>query len=231
MSGADRDTIETIAYYRSNLPEKFGVPRQSGLAPNLKGRIVFEEKYSDPNAFDGLEGFDRIWVIWRFDVKKDDTFRAKVRPPRLGGNTYMGVFATRSPFRPNHLGLTCACIEGIGTDENGRCFIDVSGADMTDGTSVYDIKPYIPYADSYPDARGGFAQDEANRYHKLDVDIPDEIKHKFGEDELSGLIEILSLDPRPSYQDDPDRIYGLSYAGSNIKFRVIENRLMVISVE
>lgn len=223
--------MEIIAYYKSDMPEKFGVPRQSGLAPHLKGRIVFEENYSDPNAFDGLEGFDRIWIIWRFDVKEDDSFRAKVRPPRLGGNTYMGVFATRSPFRPNHLGLTCAKIEGVGTDENGRCYIDVSGADMTDGTEIYDVKPYIPYADAYPDARGGFAQDEVNRYHRLEVIIPGEIRDSFPEEHLSGLIEVLSLDPRPSYQNDPERIYGLSFAGYNIKFKVSGDELTVINVK
>ncbi|MBO7531859.1 MAG: tRNA (N6-threonylcarbamoyladenosine(37)-N6)-methyltransferase TrmO [Lachnospiraceae bacterium] len=222
--------MEIIAYYKSDMPEKFGVPRQSGLAPHLKGRIVFEEKYSDQNAFDGLEGFDRIWIIWRFDVKDDDSFRAKVRPPRLGGNTYMGVFATRSPFRPNHLGLTCAKIEGFGTDENGRCYIDVSGADMTDGTEVYDVKPYLPYADAYPDARGGFAQEEENREHRLSVTIPDEIRANFPDVQLRGLVEVLSLDPRPSYHDDPNRVYGLSYAGCNIRFSVNGSELTVLSL-
>ncbi|MBO6007921.1 MAG: tRNA (N6-threonylcarbamoyladenosine(37)-N6)-methyltransferase TrmO [Lachnospiraceae bacterium] len=222
--------MEIIAYYKSDMPEKFGVPRQSGLAPHLKGRIVFEEKYSDQNAFDGLEGFDRIWIIWRFDVKDDDSFRAKVRPPRLGGNTYMGVFATRSPFRPNHLGLTCAKIEGFGTDENGRCYIDVSGADMTDGTEVYDVKPYLPYADAYPDARGGFAQEEENREHRLSVTIPDEIRANFPNEQLRGLVEVLSLDPRPSYHDDPNRVYGLSYAGCNIRFSVNGSELTVLSL-
>lgn len=219
--------MDIIAYYKSDMPEKFGVPRQSGLAPHLKGRILFEEKYSDPHAFDGLEGFDRIWIIWRFDVKDDEGFRTRVRPPRLGGNTYMGVFATRSPFRPNHMGLTCAKIEGFGSDENGRCYIDVSGADMTDGTAIYDVKPYLPYADAYPDARGGFAQVEENRDHRLNVVIPENIAKKFNDDELAGLIEILSLDPRPSYQHDPDRIYGLSYAGKNIRFSVIGTELTV----
>ncbi len=223
--------MDRIAIYKSELPEKFGVPRQSGLAPHLKGRIVFEEKYSDPNAFDGLEGFDRIWIIWKFDVKEDETFRAKVRPPRLGGNTYMGVFATRSPFRPNHLGLTCVSIESIEKTEEGRMCIIVSGADMTDGTEIYDIKPYIPYADAYPDARGGFAQAEENRDHRLNVVIPDSIVKCLTDDELAGLTEILSLDPRPSYQDDPERIYGLSYAGYNIKFKVAHNELKVISAE
>lgn len=221
--------MNRIAIYKSELPEKFGVPRQSGLAPHLKGRIVFEEKYSDPNAFDGLEGFDRIWIIWKFDIKEDESFRAKVRPPRLGGNTYMGVFATRSPFRPNHLGLTCARIESIEKTEDGRMCIVVSGADMTDGTEVYDIKPYIPYADAYPDARGGFAQEEANKGHRLNVNVPDEIRQSFSDEQLAGLIEVLSLDPRPSYQDDPERIYGLSYAGFNIKFKVSGEELTVIN--
>ena len=221
--------MDRIAIYKSELPEKFGVPRQSGLAPHLKGRIVFEEKYSDPNAFDGLEGFDRIWIIWKFDVKEDETFRAKVRPPRLGGNTYMGVFATRSPFRPNHLGLTCVSIESIEKTEEGRMCIIVSGADMTDGTEIYDIKPYIPYADAYPDARGGFAQEEANKGHRLNVKIPDEIRQSFSDEQFAGLIEVLSLDPRPSYQDDPERIYGLSYAGFNIKFKVSGEELKVIN--
>ena len=202
--------MDIIAYYKSDISEKFGAPRQSGLAPHLMGRVVFEEKYSDPNAFEGLDGFDRLWIIWRFDVKEDDTFRARVRPPRLGGNTYMGVFATRSPFRPNHMGLTCVKIEDIGTDENGRCYIDVSGADMTDGTAVYDVKPYLPYADSYPDARGGFAQEPANKDHRLEVVITPETEEMFSTQQLEGLREILSLDPRPSYQDDPGRIYGLS---------------------
>ena len=143
----------------------------------------------------------------------------------------MGVFATRSPFRPNHLGLTCAKIEGVGTDENGRCYIDVSGADMTDGTEIYDVKPYIPYADAYPDARGGFAQDEVNRYHRLEVIIPGEIRDSFPEEHLSGLIEVLSLDPRPSYQNDPERIYGLSFAGYNIKFKVSGDELTVINAK
>lgn len=219
--------MEIIARYKSNLPEKFGVPRQSGLAPHLKGRIVFEKEYSDPAAFDGLEEFERLWVIWKFDVKEDDTFRPKVRPPRLGGNTYMGVFATRSPFRPNHLGLTCVKIEEISKNDEVLMELVVSGADMTDGTEIYDVKPYIPYADAYPDVKGGFAQKEENLGHQLDVNISDNTRNLFAEDELQGLIEILSLDPRPSYQNDPDRIYGLSYAGRNIKFKVSDGKLEV----
>ena len=223
--------MDRIAIYKTELTEKFGVPRQSGLAPHLKGRLVFEKEYSVPEAFDGLEEFDRVWIIWKFDVKEDDSFRAKVRPPRLGGNTYMGVFATRSPFRPNHLGLTCARIESIGKTEDGLMCIEVSGADMMDGTEVYDVKPYIPYADSYPDARGGFAQRQENLEHRLEVMIPEDVAKNFSEEELEGLREILSLDPRPSYQDDPERIYGLLFAGRNIKFKVDGLELTVISVE
>ena len=219
--------MKKIAVYKSSLPEKFGVPRQSGLAPNLKGTIVFEKEFSDPDAFDGLEEFERLWIIWKFDVKEDDSFRAKVRPPRLGGNTYMGVFATRSPFRPNHLGLTNVKIEEIRQREDGLMEIVVSGADMTDGTEVYDVKPYIPYADAFPDVKGGFAQKEENREHRLDVNIPEDVRSLFTEEELQGLIEILSLDPRPSYQDDPKRVYGLSYAGRNVKFSVEEDKLTV----
>lgn len=220
--------MKRIAIYKSSLPEKFGVPRQSGLAPNLKGTIVFEKEFSNPEAFDGLEEFERLWIIWKFDVKEDDSFRAKVRPPRLGGNTYMGVFATRSPFRPNHLGLTCVKIEEIRKNDEGLMEIAVSGADMTDGTEVYDVKPYLPYADAYPDVKGGFAQKEENLGHMLEVNMPDEIRSLFSEEEACGLVEILSLDPRPSYQNDPDRIYGLTYAGRNIKFKVSDRILQVI---
>ncbi|MCR4791115.1 MAG: tRNA (N6-threonylcarbamoyladenosine(37)-N6)-methyltransferase TrmO [Lachnospiraceae bacterium] len=221
--------MEVIARYESDMGEKFGVPRQSGLAPDLFGRIVFEEKYSDPRAFEGLEEYDRIWVIWRFDVPEDAEFRAKVRPPRLGGNEYKGVFATRSPFRPNHMGLSCVKIEEICTDENGRCHMLISGADMMDGTEVYDIKPYLPYADSYPDARGGFAQKKENLEHRLSVTIPEEVLNGFDERQAKGLEEILSLDPRPSYQDDPERVYGLEYAGRNIRFTVSGEELKVIN--
>lgn len=220
--------MKRIAIYKSSLPEKFGVPRQSGLAPNFKGTIVFEKEFSDPAAFEGLEEFERLWIIWKFDVKEDDSFRAKVRPPRLGGNTYMGVFATRSPFRPNHLGLTNVKIEEIRQREDGLMEIVVSGADMTDGTEVYDVKPYLPYADAYPDVKGGFAQKEENLGHMLEVNMPDEIRSLFSEEEACGLVEILSLDPRPSYQNDPDRIYGLTYAGRNIKFKVSDRILQVI---
>ena len=221
--------MEIIAHFKSDLPEKFGLPRQSHLAPHLMGKIVFDEKYSDPQAFEGLEGYDRIWVLWKFDVPEDEKFRAKVRPPKLGGNTYVGVFATRSPFRPNHIGLSCVKIERI--DASGKqTVIEVSGADMMDGTLIYDIKPYLPYADSYPDARGGFAQERAENISLLKVEIPDDLLEIIPEDKAEGLMEILSLDPRPSYHEDPERIYGISYAGFNVKFTVCGDVAKVVDI-
>ena len=220
--------MEIIARFQSDLPEKFGLPRQSHLAPHLMGKIIFEEKYSDLRAFEGLEGYDRIWVLWEFDVKEDEGFRAKVRPPKLGGNTYVGVFATRSPFRPNHIGLSCVALKKIETVD-GRIVLTVSGADMMDGTRIIDVKPYLPYADSYPDARGGFAQEKAENLKKLTVHIPEDIRVKIPDEKAEGLLEILSLDPRPSYHDDPDRQYGLSYAGLNIRFTVSGDVVNVIS--
>lgn len=221
--------MEIIARFKSDLPEKFGLPRQSHLAPHLMGKIVFDEKYSDPSAFEGLEGFERIWVLWLFDVKEDDDFRAKVRPPRLGGNTYMGVFATRSPFRPNHIGLSCVKLENI-SFENGRAVLSVSGADMMDGTRIIDVKPYLPYTDSYPDAKAGFAQNVIEGAEPLEVIIPPDLSSMIGDEKLPGLKEILSLDPRPSYHDDPNRIYGLSYAGFNVRFRVEKKSVYVTEI-
>ena len=188
--------MDIIATFKSDLPEKFGLPRQSDLAPHLMGKIIFDVKYSDPSAFEGLEGYERIWVLWRFDVSGDDTFRAKVRPPRLGGNTYVGVFATRSPFRPNHIGLSCVKIERI--DLSGKnAVIEVSGADMMDGTEIYDIKPYLPYADSYPDAKGGFAQDALNGFEKLDVELSDDLALIIPPEKREGLVEIQKRRERP----------------------------------
>ncbi len=222
--------MEIIAHFKSDLPEKFGLPRQSHLAPHLMGKIIFDEKYSDPQAFEGLEGYERIWVLWKFDVPEDKEFRPQVRPPRLGGNTYVGVFATRSPFRPNHIGMSCVKIERI--DLSGsEAVIEVSGADMMDGTSIYDIKPYLPYADSYPDVKGGFAQEAEESFEKLKVIIPKELEGSIPEDKFEGLKEILSLDPRPSYHDDPVRVYGLAFAGLNIKFNVSDGCIRIVEVK
>ena len=210
--------IAPIAYFHSPLTSKFGVPRQSGLAENLHGRIVFEPEYRREEALRGLEDFDYVWLIWGFGTSP----RLTVRPPRLGGNERIGVFASRSPFRPNGLGLSSVRIAKI---ENGE--IDVVGADLMDGTPIYDVKPYVPYADAHPEARGGFT--DQHEWKTLRVEIMDEVKALFTEDELQALTEILALDPRPRYHDDPQRIYGMPFAGRDVKFRVENGRVMVVS--
>lgn len=216
--------IAPIAYFHSPLTSKFGVPRQSGLVENLHGRIVFEPEYRREEALRGLEGFDYVWLIWGFSMVEGRESRVEsltVRPPRLGGNERIGVFASRSPFRPNGLGLSSVRIAKI---ENGE--IDVVGADLMDGTPIYDVKPYVPYADAHPEARGGFT--DKRGWKTLTVEIPDEVKTLFTEEELQALTEILSLDPRPRYHDDPQRIYGMPFAGRDVKFRVAGVRIIIL---
>lgn len=216
--------LEIIAKMHSPMKEKFGLPRQSGLANELKGTVVFEEKYSDKRAVEGLEGYDYIWILWEFEGVKDtkgEEFRAMVRPPRLGGNTYMGVFATRSPFRPNPIGMSCVKLESIEMTDKGPV-LHISGADLRDGTPIFDIKPYLPYAEAHPDARGGFT-DETNM-KRLEVVFEDD---SYKEDEAA-LREILSQDPRPAYQNDPERVYGMNYKDMNVRFRVEEGTVFVI---
>ena len=209
--------IKPIAFYRGPLTEKFGTPRQAGIVPDLTGTVEFCEGY-EPAMLDGLEGFDYIWLIWGFSMNNPDAApSSKVRPPRLGGNEKMGVFATRSPYRPNPLGLSSVRISCIDAAA-GR--IEVLGADLVDGTPIYDIKPYIVYADSHPDARSGFAAEAPRKALKVVWEDPSM------QDET--LEAILSLDPRPAYQDDPTRIYGLSYNGRNIRFRVEDGVLIVL---
>ena len=227
--------FEVIARIRTPFREKFGLPRQSGISPKLKGEIRFEKKYAENSAVAGLEGFDRIWVLWEFEgVKKpgDGAFRPKVRPPRLGGNEYVGVFATRSPYRPNPIGLSCLKLESVELTDEGPV-LHVSGVDMRDGTPIYDIKPYLPYSEAYPDARGGFT-DEVKGYG-LEVSLSDEIREKalaegLSDDDLGAVCEILSQDPRPAYHDDPGRIYGMNYEGYEIKFRVENGKAIVSDV-
>lgn len=219
--------IKPIAFIRTEFPEKFGVPRQSGLARNLKGRIVFEPEYRNPDALRGLEGFSHIWLIWEFSANRSTgAWQPTVRPPRLGGNMHMGVFATRSPFRPNPLGLSCVKIASIENSAADGPVINVLGADLMDGTPIYDIKPYIKYADSHPEAVCGYVDTLPERSVK--VVVPDEIRLEF-EDEpfYKSLLDTLSLDPRPSYHDDPSRIYGMSYASHNVKFTVAQGVLTV----
>jgi tRNA-Thr(GGU) m(6)t(6)A37 methyltransferase TsaA len=221
--------IEPIAYIRTSFPEKFGIPRQSGLASNLKARVVFEPQYRNADAVRGLEGFSHIWLIWEFSANRKSGWQPTVRPPRLGGNVHMGVFATRSPFRPNPLGLSCVELEGIDADAADGPVLVVRGADLMDGTPVYDIKPYIKYADSRPHALCGYVEKLHER--RLKVVIPSEMADGIMDKSIMpSLVEVLQLDPRPSYHDDPERIYGLSFEGLNVRFRVSDGILEVVGI-
>ena len=222
--------ISPIAYIRTEFPEKFGIPRQSGLADNLRARIVFEPEYRNQDAVRGLEGFSHIWLIWEFSANKRSCWQPTVRPPRLGGNEHMGVFATRSPFRPNPLGLSCVSLERIDMDDREGPVIHVRGADLMDGTPIYDIKPYIKYADSRPHAVCGYVDTLPER--TLKVVLPPECSSMVQDKTLiPALVETLSLDPRPSYHDDPERVYGLSFAGFNVRFKVKDGVLTVVGIE
>lgn len=221
-------TIKPIARMKSDFPTKFGIPRQSGLVDELRSTIVFEPEYRNEDALRGLEGFSHIWIIWQFSEAVQEEWSPTVRPPRLGGNQRMGVFATRSPFRPNALGLSCVRILSIEKTETQGTVICVAGADLMDGTPIFDIKPYVPYSDCHTDAAGGFTSSAAP--FLLKVDIPNDLLQKVDTDKRDALIGVLSHDPRPSYQKDADRIYGLSFADYNIRFTVKENILTVIEI-
>lgn len=221
--------MEPIATIKSDFPTKFGIPRQSGIVQQLKADIVFCPQYRNADALRGLEGFTHLWIIWEFSEAKRSNWSPTVRPPRLGGNTRMGVFATRSPFRPNPIGLSCVKIESIDLDTPDGPVIHVSGADLMSGTPIYDIKPYIPYTDSHPDARAGFT--DAVEFATLSVIIPDEMRKLLPEEKASSLIGILEQDPRPHYQDDPERIYGFNFAGFEVHFRVEGKNLYVTGIE
>lgn len=221
--------IHPIARMRSDFPTKFGIPRQSGLVPELRSTIVFEPEFRNPDTLRGIEGYTHLWLIWQFSEAVRQEWSPTVRPPRLGGNTRMGVFATRSPFRPNSLGLSCVRLLGIEhTDKNGTV-IHVAGADLMDGTPIFDIKPYIPYSDSHPDASGGFT-DTAGEF-LLKVDFPETLLSILPEEKRDAAKAVLSHDPRPSYQRKPERIYGINFAGYDIRFRVDGDVLTVQSVE
>ena len=222
--------IKPIAFIRTEFPEKFGVPRQSGLARNLKGRIIFEPEYRNPDALRGLDGFSHIWLIWEFSANHATSpWQPTVRPPRLGGNAHMGVFATRSPFRPNPLGLSCVKLHSVELSTPDGPVVNVLGADLMDGTPIYDIKPYIKYADSRPEAVCGYVDQLEER--SLKVVFPTELSAKVADTEvIPALVETLRLDPRPSYHDDPQREYGLSFAGYNVRFHVAGNVLEVTDV-
>lgn len=220
--------LRPIAYIKTDLPDKFGVPRQSGLVPCLKGTIVFEKEFRDENAVRGLEEYSHLWLLWGFSENKREEWQPTVRPPRLGGNKRVGVFATRSPYRPNPVGLTVVKLEGMEKTADGMV-IRVSGVDMTDGTPIYDIKPYLQYVDSIPEANNGFAL--AEREGLLEVECPEEFIRLIPEDKREALADILGQDPRPQYQDDPQREYRMEYAGVTVRFQVKDDVLKVTGIE
>ena len=221
--------MQVIATIRSDFPTKFGIPRQSGLVEELKATIVFEPEYRNPDALRGLEEFSHIWLIWQFSEAVRDKWSPTVRPPRLGGNTRMGVFATRSPFRPNPIGLSCVKLESIRKDPQLGHVLVVSGADLMDGTPILDIKPYLPYADAHPEATGGFTGNVGGKV--LEVEFPPELLSRVPEDKREALIGVLSRDPRPSYQHDRSRVYGMAFGGMEVGFSVDGETLTVRSVK
>ena len=218
--------MEIIARIENGFREKFGVPRQSGLVPEVISRVVMAEKYSVREAFRGIEDYSHLWLLWEFDRAQQDDWRPTVRPPRLGGNTRLGVFATRSPFRPNAIGLSCVRLEGVEQTAEGSVLL-VSGADLMDGTPIYDIKPYLPYADAHPEALGGFAPSPKET---IEVKSPPELLQKLPEGQREALLGVLAQDPRPQYQNDPERVYGMSFGGWDVKFRVKDGVLTVLSL-
>ena len=219
--------MKVIARIRSDFPEKFGIPRQSGLVPELRAKIVFEPEFRNADALRGIEGFSHLWLIWQFSAAVRETWSPTVRPPRLGGNERVGVFATRSPFRPNAVGLSCVKLEGVAHEEGSGDVLIVSGADLMDGTPIYDVKPYLPYADAHPEARGGFAPSPKET---VAVDCPPELLAALPEGQREALLGVLAQDPRPQYQHDPERVYGMSFGGWDVKFRVCGERLEVLSL-
>ena len=221
-------TIHPIAKMRSDFPTKFGIPRQSNLVEGLESTIVFEPEFRNSDALRGIEGFSHLWIIWQFSEAVRQEWSPTVRPPRLGGNTRMGVFATRSPFRPNNLGLSCVKLIGIDHTENEGTVLHVAGADLMNGTPIFDIKPYIPYSDSFPDAVGGFT-DTAEDFI-LTVDFPSPLLNLLPKNKQQAAIGVLSHDPRPSYQRKPNRVYGLNFAGYDIRFTVNDKTLFVCEV-
>lgn len=221
--------ISPIAVIHTDFPTKFGIPRQADIVKELTGTIVFYPLYRKEEALRGIEGFSHLWLIWGFSQNKEKEFSPTVRPPRLGGNERVGVFASRSPFRPNGLGLSVVRILGLRKTKEEGTVIDVSGIDMADNTPIYDIKPYVPYADSIPGAKGGFSQDGSKA--KLAVDFPSSLLARIPKEKQEVLSRLLEQDPRPAYQHDPDRIYGFSFGGEEIRFQVSEDKLTVLSVE
>ena len=220
--------IRPIARFSCDLKEKFGAPRQAGIVPALEGRVIFEPEYRDPEALRGIEGFSHLWLIWQFSENLRQDWSPTVRPPRLGGNRRLGVFATRSPFRPNALGLSCVRLLGIEQDGELGAVPRIGGADLMDGTPIFDVKPYVPYADAHPEALSGFAPDSGAT---LDLAFPPELEARVPEEKRAALRGVLANDPRPRYHSDPERIYGLRFGEQNVKFTVSGDTLTVRDVE
>lgn len=221
--------MKVIAHIYTDFKTKFGLPRQSGLIEEISGKIVFEKQYRDENAFRGLEDFSHIWLLWEFSQSKRESWSPTVRPPLLGGNKRIGVFATRSPFRPNPIGLSCVRLEKIDFTKDEGPVLYVKGSDLMNGTPIYDIKPYLPYCDSRPDAVGGFTEDLGER--RLAVEISEELLGRVPESKRRELLQVLGGDPRPSYQSDPERVYGFSFADMEVKFKVSDSTLTVVEIE
>ena len=229
MAGDGIQTLEPIARIHTDFPDKFGIPRQGGLIEALKAEIIFEPKYRDPSALRGLEGYSHVWLIWQFSESVMEGWSPTVKPPRLGGNKRMGVFATRSPFRPNPLGLSCVKLEGIELSTPEGPVLRVAGADIMDGTPIYDIKPYLPHIDSHPDAAAGFAGEVSG--YGLEVDFPEALLDLLPSDKREAALRVLAQDPRPGYRHgDSDRRYGVRFAGYDIRFTVAEDTVRVCEV-
>ena len=218
--------MKPIAHIETDFGSKFGVPRQSGLVPELEGRVVFEPAYRVPEAFRGLEGFSHIWLLWDFSESHQEEWSPTVRPPRLGGNVRVGVFATRSPFRPNPIGLSCVQLSRIDLDSPDGPVLWVRGADLMDGTPIFDIKPYLPFADSHPEASGGFT-DQTKEQPELEVEFSPEVENLFTSSKLMALRKVLASDPRPHYQHDDNRVYGLEFNRQNIHFSIKNGKISV----
>ena len=220
--------IQAIARMKSDFSTKFGIPRQSGLVEELRSTIIFEPEFRNPDALRGIEGYSHLWLIWQFSEAVRQDWSPTVRPPRLGGNTRVGVFATRSPFRPNSLGLSCVRLLKVEETKEIGTVLHVGGADLMDGTPIFDIKPYIPYGDAHPEALGGFTEHASD--FLLKVDFPNNLLNQVPSDKRQALLGVLSHDPRPSYQRDPDRVYGLSFAGFDVRFNVKDGILTVVEI-
>ncbi len=221
--------MKIIARIHTDFPDKFGIPRQSGLIDELRATVVFEPEYRNNDALRGLEEYSHIWLLWQFSENIRSKWKPTVRPPKLGGNTRKGVFATRSPFRPNPIGLSAVKLQSIEYNTRQGAVLHISGADLMDNTPIYDIKPYLPLVDSYPDAKGGFT--ENIDYTPLDVSISDDLKKALPQDKISALIKVLEQDPRPSYQNLPQRVYGVNFAGFNVRFTVDGKKLKVCEIQ